>query len=86
MIGLNPGIRELSGEAVEDERVWGGVDFGFGHTSPMDAPPKGQPAESHFDGIVTNVSIWIDNNQLVDKGNLCHPELESIAEALIKQV
>lgn len=83
MLGFNPGIQSLSGEIVEDERIWGGVDFGFGHTSPMDMPPFGQPAKSHFDGVVGKVSIFFDDIQIVDNGTVCHPELKPLADKLL---
>jgi leucyl aminopeptidase (aminopeptidase T) len=83
MFGFNPNVRSLCGEIVEDERVWGGVDFGFGHTSPMDMPPFGQPAKSHFDGVVAQVSIYLDDIQIVNDGQVCHPDLKSLVYKLI---
>jgi len=85
MIGLNPGVRKLCGEIVEDERIWGGVDFGFGHTSPIDMPPDGQPAKSHFDGVVAKTSIYLDEQQIVDDGQVCHPDLIDLADELLAQ-
>lgn len=83
MIGLNPRIRALSGEIVEDERIWGGVDFGFGHTSPIDMPPNGQAAKSHFDGIVACTSIYLDEVKIIDNGEICHPDLLPYANQLL---
>lgn len=83
MIGLNPGVRTLSGEIVEDERIWGGVDFGFGHTSPIDMPPHGQVAKSHFDGIVARTTIYLDDIKIMDEGKICHPSLIPYAEQLV---
>jgi leucyl aminopeptidase (aminopeptidase T) len=83
MFGFNPNVHKMCGEVVEDERIWGGVDFGFGHTSPMDMPPFGQVAKSHFDGIVGKVSIFLDDIQIVDDGEVCHPDLKSLAYKLI---
>lgn len=83
MLGFNPGVRKLSGELVEDERIWGGVDFGFGHTSAMDMPPFGQVAKSHFDGVVENTSIYLDDVQITNKGTVCHPELKELADKLL---
>ena len=83
MLGFNPGIKEMRGEIVEDERVWGGVDFGFGHTSPIDMPPLGQPAKSHFDGVVANVSIYLDDIKIVNDGMVCHPDLVPLATELL---
>ena len=83
MIGLHPKIRQLSGDIVEDERVWGGVDFGFGHTSPIDMPPNGQPAKSHFDGVVTKATIYFDDQKIVENGEVCHTDLVDLAAKLL---
>ncbi|SNR37002.1 Leucyl aminopeptidase (aminopeptidase T) [Lutibacter agarilyticus] len=83
MLGFNPGVRKLTRELVEDERIWGGVDFGFGHTSAMDMPPLGQVAKSHFDGVVENTSIYLDDVQITNKGAVCHPELKELAAKLL---
>jgi leucyl aminopeptidase (aminopeptidase T) len=84
MLGLNPKVRDLTYELVEDERIWGGVDFGFGHTSVMDMPPFGQEAVSHFDGVVKNTSIYFDHKQITNNGVVCHEDLKPLAEKLIK--
>lgn len=83
MLGFNPKINKITGELVEDERIWGGVDFGFGHTSPMDMPPFGQQAKSHFDGVVAKTSIYFDDVQITDNGDICHPSLKSLANNLL---
>ena len=83
MIGLNPGVRTLCGEIVEDERIWGGVDFGFGHTSPIDMPPNGQVAKSHFDGVIACTSVYLDEVKIIDNGVVCHPDLVPLAERLL---
>ena len=85
MFGLHPRIHKLSGDVVEDERIWGGVDFGFGHTSPMDMPPKGQPAKSHFDGIVIKATIYLDDQKIVADGVVCHPDLKELADDILAQ-
>jgi leucyl aminopeptidase (aminopeptidase T) len=84
MISLNPGVRALTGSIVIDERIYGGIDLGFGHTSPIDAPPHGQPAKSHFDGIVENTSIWIDDIQITESGHVIHESLKPIADRLLE--
>lgn len=83
MFGLNPKVRQLSGELIEDERIWGGVDFGFGHTSVMDMPPFGQEAKSHFDGVVTKASIFLDEIQIFDNGVVSHPDFKLLADKLL---
>ncbi len=86
MLGFNPNVRTLTGELVEDERIWGGVDFGFGHTSSIDMPPFGQVAKSHFDGVVANTSIYFDDIQLTNNGEVCHEELRPLADALLNAI
>lgn len=83
MLGFNPKVHEITGELVEDERIWGGVDFGFGHTSALDMPPHGQAAKSHFDGVVAQTSIYFDEVQISDHGEICHEELRPLAERLL---
>lgn len=83
MLGFNPNVHEITGELVEDERIWGGANFGFGHTSAMDLPPMGQTAASHFDGIVTKANIFLDNIALVKDGRVCHPDLLPLSKALL---
>ena len=83
MLGFNPNVRHLSGELVEDERVWGGANFGFGHTSALDLPPFGQEAASHFDGVVTKVNVFFDDVAIIKDGEVCHPELKPLAEKLL---
>ena len=85
MFGMHPRIRKLSGDVVEDERIWGGVDFGFGHTSPIDMPPLGQPAKSHFDGIVAKATIYLDDQKIVDNGEVCHPDLKALADEILAE-
>jgi leucyl aminopeptidase (aminopeptidase T) len=84
MISLNPGIRELTGSVVIDERIYGGIDLGFGHTSPSEAPPLGQPAKSHFDGMIEKTSIWIDEVQITELGKVVHPVLAPISDAMLE--
>ena len=72
--GFNPGAT-LSGNICEDERVWGCTEWGIGYVSPLDAPPNGQDAKSHTDGICLNSSVWIDGRQIMDEGKICDPEL-----------
>ena len=39
--GFNPGA-QLTGNVVEDERIWGCTEWGIGFVSAEEAPPKGQ--------------------------------------------
>jgi leucyl aminopeptidase (aminopeptidase T) len=75
--GFNPGAK-LTGDVVEDERVWGAVEWGIGN---MDY----RPAASHSDGICLNVSVWLDGKQVLDKGKSVDKELSRLAKKLGKQ-
>ncbi len=81
--GCNPGAK-LTGNILEDERVWGCTEWGIGYVGPMLAPPDGIPAASHSDGICLNTSVWLDGAQLTDKGKVVHKDLIEIAKKLGK--
>ena len=84
--GFNPGAK-LTGNVVEDERVWGATEWGIGNIGPRLVPdiPGGVPAASHTDGICLNSSVWIDDMQIMDKGNVIYPpELAKLARELKK--
>lgn len=75
--GFNPGAK-LTGNVVEDERVWGVTEWGIGYVSPVDAPPAGQDAASHSDGICLNSSVWLDGEQVLDEGAVVNDELNAL--------
>jgi leucyl aminopeptidase (aminopeptidase T) len=80
--GFNPGAR-LSGDIVEDERVWGSTEWGIGSV-PATIVPPGYPAPSHCDGVSLHSSVWLDGRLVMEKGRLVNPELVSLAAALGK--
>jgi leucyl aminopeptidase (aminopeptidase T) len=80
--GFHPGAK-LTGNVIEDERVWGCTEWGIGYVSPTDAPPEGIPAKSHCDGICLNSSVWLDGIQIMEYGKIIHPGLKPLADALI---
>jgi leucyl aminopeptidase (aminopeptidase T) len=75
--GFNPGAK-LTGDVVEDERVWGCVEWGIGNMA-------NRPAASHSDGICLNVSVWLDGKQVLDNGKSVDKELSKLAKKLGKQ-
>jgi leucyl aminopeptidase (aminopeptidase T) len=79
----NPGAK-LTGNIVEDERVWGCTEWGVGYVGAMLAPPEGIPAPSHTDGICQDTSTWLDGEQVWAKGIVVHPELKELAKKLGK--
>lgn len=80
--GANPGAK-LTGNILEDERVFGCVEFGLGY-QPSDWGGRGSPAKAHTDGICLNASVWLDGEQIEDEGTYVHPELAELCEALGK--
>ena len=81
--GFNPGAR-LTGNILEDERVWGGTEWGLGQVGPMYVPPEGIKGASHTDGICLNTSVWLDGKQITDKGKVLDAKLASLAKQLGK--
>ncbi len=79
--GFNPGAK-LTGNVLEDERVWGATEWGLGYLQAVDAPPDGIPAKSHTDGICLNSSVWLDGVALLQEGRVVHPELATLARSL----
>lgn len=78
--GFNPGAK-LTGNVLEDERVWGCTEWGLGYQSAVDVPPDGIMAKSHTDGICLYSSVWLDDTQLLDRGKVVHPALKDLAAA-----
>jgi hypothetical protein len=76
--GFNPGA-QLTGNIVEDERVWGCTEWGIGYVSPFDAPPNGQDAKSHCDGICLDSSVWLDGEAIMENGKIVDKELKKLS-------
>ncbi|WP_420628948.1 hypothetical protein [Candidatus Leptofilum sp.] len=65
--GFNPGVPSATGRILEDERVFGCMQFGIGATE------YGSP--SHTDGVVLNPSVWLDEVMIEENGRYTHPDL-----------
>lgn len=78
--GFNPGAK-LTGNVLEDERIWGCTEWGMGYQSAVDVPPDGIMAKSHTDGICLNSSVWLDDTQFLDSGKVVHPTVKTLAAA-----
>jgi len=72
--GFNPGVNRPSGRILEDERVFGCMQFGIGPAS------KGAPG--HTDGVVLNPSVWADDILLEEEGRYVHPELVGLCREM----
>lgn len=79
--GFNPNAK-LGFATTEDERVWGCTEWGFGYQGPMYSGGKPRVAASHIDGVCMNSSVWCDNEQITDRGEVVHPELVELARTL----
>ena len=85
--GFNPGAK-LTGNILEDERVWGCTEWGIGFIGAKLAPDLSEEvrdAKSHTDGICLNSSVWLDGEQILDNGKVVHPELKELAKKLGKE-
>lgn len=81
--GFNPGAK-LTGDILEDERVWGATEWGLGNVGSCLVQPDGIPAASHTDGICLNTSAWLDGEQVLREGEVVHPGLGDLARGLGK--
>ena len=79
--GFSPGAK-LTGDILEDERVWGCTEWGVGNIGGILIPPDGIPAPSHSDGICLNTSVWLDGEHILDRGKVVHPDLVKFAKKL----
>jgi len=74
--GFNPGAK-LCGLCTVDERVWGSTEWGIGYQGPMFSGSLGDAA-THADGICLNSTVYLENEILIEKGKVVHPELITI--------
>lgn len=81
--GCNPGAK-LTGDVVEDERIWGCTEWGIGYLGTLLTGGKPIDAPSHSDGICLNTSVWLDGKQIWDQGRAVDPELAEYAKKLGK--
>ena len=78
--GCHPNAK-LSGNIVEDERVWGAVVWGFGSQSATFKGKLGL-ASSHVDAVVLNNTIYGDGELIVKDGEFIHEELKELVKEL----
>lgn len=74
--GFHPGVKRITGDIVEDERVFGCVEFGIGDNA----------VPCHTDGIVIDPSIWVDDTLIEEEGVFVEPTLKKIAQELNMQI
>lgn len=71
--GCNEGAR-LSGNVVEDERLWGILEWGLGNQSESFAA-EGFHAVSHSDGLTLNPTLYGDGELIIKDGKYVHEDL-----------
>jgi len=78
--GCNPGAK-LTGNVLEDERVWGVLEWGLGNqTETFQA--RSTRALSHSDGITLKPTLEADGEVIIQKGRYTHPSLLDVASSL----
>jgi len=78
--GCNPGAK-LTGQILEDERIWGCVEWGLGHQGSS-FKGKAGPAISHTDGICLNASVWLDDEEILKDGSFVPKEYAELVKAV----
>ena len=81
--GCNPGAR-LSGNVLEDERVWGCLEWGLGNQSDT-FKAKGIKASSHSDGVTLKPTLYADSEIVIQNGEYVHEELVELANTIKKE-
>ncbi|MDR1885524.1 MAG: hypothetical protein LBQ56_04560, partial [Synergistaceae bacterium] len=80
-LGFNPGVTSITGRIVEDERVFGCIEFGIG-SQGKSIMAKEWAAAGHTDGIVLNPTIILDGRTFEENGVYLHPEVREICKKL----
>jgi leucyl aminopeptidase (aminopeptidase T) len=72
-LGFNLGVTRCTGRIVEDERLFGCVDFGIGSKGKQLGGPSWD-AGGYTDGTVLTPSIYLDDEPLEEEGRYVHPD------------
>lgn len=65
-IGTNHAAR-LTGVILEDEKIYGTVHIAFGTNTSFGGTNK---ADCHLDGIILNPTLYLDDQLVIDEGNV----------------
>jgi leucyl aminopeptidase (aminopeptidase T) len=84
--GLLPTVKDYEDHGIKNERMWGAMNWGFGHVSAMDKPPHGIPSGNHLDTITPKASVWIDDIQIMENGEFIYGDLKKYADLLLEEV
>jgi 2,5-dihydroxypyridine 5,6-dioxygenase len=79
--GCNPGAK-LTGNVLEDERIWGVLEWGLGNQSGT-FKARDTRAISHSDGITLSPTLVDENGQfIINDGEYVHPDLLELSKVL----
>ncbi len=81
--GCNPGAK-LTGNVLEDERIWGVLEWGLGNQSETFGAQNTR-AISHSDGITLKPTLEGDSQLIIKAGKYVHPDLTAAARAAKRQ-
>lgn len=73
--GFNPGVTRCTGRIVEDERVFGCVEIGFGRSPMWDAP-------SHTDGVTLAPTLIVNGVVIEQDGVWVEPRMRQLCKEL----
>jgi len=79
--GFNPGVTRLTGRIVEDERVFGCMEFGIG-SQGVKIGGAYWNAAAHTDGIVLHPTIILDGDMLEEDGVYIDETARELAKKL----
>jgi leucyl aminopeptidase (aminopeptidase T) len=79
--GFNPGVTKLTGRIVEDERVFGGMEFGIGSQGKTVGGAHWNAA-SHTDGVVLHPTIILDGEIFEEDGVYVDPKARKICQEM----
>ena len=80
-LGFNPGVKNISGRIVEDERVFGCMEFGIGSQGKAIGGEHWKAA-SHTDGVVLRPTIILDGRTIEEDGVYVDPTACLLAKEL----
>ena len=64
---MNPDCKDFTGEMLNDEEVFGTIHIGIGTSSNLCGEIR---AKTHFDAIIRKPSVWFDDRQIIDEGEI----------------
>lgn len=82
--GCNPGAR-LTGNVLEDERIWGVLEWGLGNQADSFGA-RNTKAATHSDGITLRPTLEADGEPIIRDGKFVHPELIGLAKTAMHEV